>query len=115
MDQLSVDVMRECHLSLRFVNVEFDKEDITVNFLTYGRDVDPIDRRWANSLEPLCILEWTTVAEWEIVYSFEYNYIECSLRSETVGSCNVSSINHRYGPARVERSETRAGPYRPPV
>jgi len=29
--------------------------------------------------------------------------------------CNVSSVNHRYGPARVERSETRAGPYRPPV
>ncbi|MFN7630611.1 MAG: reverse transcriptase domain-containing protein [Cyanobacteriota bacterium] len=31
------------------------------------------------------------------------------------GWCNVSSVNHRYGPARVERSETRAGPYRPPV
>ena len=29
--------------------------------------------------------------------------------------CSVSSVNRRYGPARVERSETRAGPYRPPV
>jgi hypothetical protein len=29
-------------------------------------------------------------------------------------SCNVSSVNHRYGPDRSERSELRAGPYRLP-
>jgi len=28
--------------------------------------------------------------------------------------CNVSSVNHRYGPDRSERSELRAGPYRLP-
>ena len=30
------------------------------------------------------------------------------------GLCNVSSVNHRYGPDRSERSELRAGPYRLP-
>jgi hypothetical protein len=34
--------------------------------------------------------------------------------SELAGLCNVSSVNHRYGPDRSERSELRAGPYRLP-
>jgi serine/threonine protein kinase len=37
-----------------------------------------------------------------------------TLSDDAAGLCNVSSVNHRYGPDRSERSELRAGPYRLP-